>query len=231
MAYNIHHGEGVDGRIDLKRLAAVIREADPDLVALQEVDNKTGRTGHVDQTAELSRLTGLHGYFGRQIDYEGGEYGQALLSRFPMSDLRVQWLPGQPERERRIVFSGTFDFEGAEIVFASTHLHHANEEFRQQQAAELNRLFESSGQPVILAGDLNAVPDSEPIAALRRNWSIPDAQDEELLTYPAQAPERQLDYILVRPSASFALRKIAVVKEPVASDHRPLAVEFEIVQP
>lgn len=80
LSYNIHHGRGIDDQVDLERLAKVINDCQPDLVALQEVDNGTQRTNGVDQTAELARLTGLHAQFARQIDFEGGQYGQALLS-------------------------------------------------------------------------------------------------------------------------------------------------------
>ena len=84
LAYNIHHGEGVDRVLDLERIAALIRRVDPDLVALQEVDSVTDRTGGVDQAAELGRLTGLEPVFGRFMGYQGGAYGMALLSRWPV---------------------------------------------------------------------------------------------------------------------------------------------------
>ncbi|MCA9157935.1 MAG: hypothetical protein KDA72_06385, partial [Planctomycetales bacterium] len=75
LSYNIHHGRGIDDQVDLERLAKVVNDCHPDLVALQEVDNRTQRTDGVDQTAELARLTGLHAQFARQIDFEGGQYG------------------------------------------------------------------------------------------------------------------------------------------------------------
>ena len=68
LAYNIHHGAGMDGILDLRRVAALIRELDPDLVALQEIDSATTRTGGVDQAAELGRLTGLTPIFGRFVE-------------------------------------------------------------------------------------------------------------------------------------------------------------------
>src|SRR4030095_13030808 len=83
VTYNIHHGEGNDGSIDLPRLAHVTQSLHPDLVALQEVDIKTARTGQVDQAAELARLTGMHYVFGKAIDFDGGQYGNVVLSRYP----------------------------------------------------------------------------------------------------------------------------------------------------
>ena len=99
LSYNIHHGRGTDGVVDLERIAGVIRGSAADVVVLQEVDDRTERTGRIDQTAELGRLTGLHAEFGRQIDYQGGRYGQAILSRTPLEEPRVHVLPGDPDRE------------------------------------------------------------------------------------------------------------------------------------
>src|SRR5688500_2206377 len=74
LSYNIHHAEGTDGKLDVARIAGVIKAAGPDLVAVQEVDRNTTRTNKVDQAAELARLTGLHGEFARAIDLQGGQY-------------------------------------------------------------------------------------------------------------------------------------------------------------
>src|SRR5437762_3345786 len=74
MRYNIHHCEGTDKKLDVARIAAVINAAKPDLVALQEVDRNTNRTNHVDQPAELAKLTKMHVFFGKAMDFEGGEY-------------------------------------------------------------------------------------------------------------------------------------------------------------
>ena len=226
LCYNIHHGEGLDGKVDLPRLADVIRRTEPDLVALQEVDDRTQRTGHVNQIEVLAELTRLHGRFAKQLDYEGGGYGQAILSRFPLSEIEVRWLPGMPARERRIVASVTVEANGAALTFASTHLHHANTAIREQQADALNRLFAGEDRPVVLAGDLNATPDSKPITILRQHWQSATAEMDEMLTFPAGKPERQLDYVLFRPRGRFHVHSVHVIEEPVASDHRPLLVEF-----
>jgi endonuclease/exonuclease/phosphatase family metal-dependent hydrolase len=228
LCYNIHHGEGTDGKVDLPRLAKVIAAAKPDLVALQEVDNKTRRTGGVDQTAELARLTGLTGKFGKAIDYEGGEYGQAVLSRFPIDDLKVHLLPGTPDRERRIAAQARVTVGGREVSFVTTHLHHQNAAFREQQAAELNALFGGADRPVILAGDLNANPDSKPLEILAGKWANATA-GPALFTFPAGKPAKQIDYVLYRPADRFKTVEAKVIEEPVASDHRPVLAVLELV--
>lgn len=227
LSYNIHHGEGTDGKVDLLRLAKVIRAADPDVVAVQEVDDKTKRTKGVDQTAELARLTGMHGLFGKAIDYEGGGYGQAVLSRVPTGKGTVHTLPGEPDREQRIAFAVPLTLEGRELTFATTHLHHISDDFRQKQAAKLNEVFADAKTPVIVAGDLNANPDSKPLGILTPKWTV--ATGKDLFTYPSQKPLKQIDYVLFRPEAALKLIEVKVIDEAVASDHRPLLAVLEWV--
>ncbi len=232
LSYNIHHGEGVDSKVDLKRLADVIMSCSPDLVALQEVDNQTQRTGRVDQTARLAELTGLEGRFVHQLDFEGGRYGQAILSRFPLSEAALHWLPGMPDRERRIAGAVSVQVNALKLTFVTTHLHHNNETFRRQQAVQLNQVFAKNADaidlPMILAGDLNATPDSQPLKTLAEQWQSATAGQADKLTFPAAGPKRQLDYILVRPQGRISVRSVQVINEPVASDHRPLLAEVTI---
>jgi endonuclease/exonuclease/phosphatase family metal-dependent hydrolase len=220
LCYNIHHGRGTDDKVDLLRIARVIRAADPDLVALQEVDDKTRRTGGVDQTAELVRLTGLYGRFGKAIDYQGGGYGQAVLSRFAPGESTVHTLPGMPEREQRIAFEVRLQVSGRPLSFVTTHLHHVEPALREQQAAKLNDIFIKADRPVIVAGDLNATPDEKPLALLKPHWAI--ATWDAGFTYPSAKPIKQIDYILFRPADRFRTVRAAVIEELVASDHRPV---------
>src|SRR5437773_925395 len=84
VTYNIRHGEGMDHKIDLLRIAKVIVAAKPDIVALEEVDQGTKRTSGSDQPAEFARLTGMKVVFGRNIPYDGGGYGTAVLTKLPV---------------------------------------------------------------------------------------------------------------------------------------------------
>ena len=228
MTYNIHHGEGTDGAVDLARIAQVIREVRPDLVALQEVDQRTRRTGGVDQTAELARLTGMHGLFGPQIPFEGGKYGQAILSRTPASDLTVHWLPKEPDRERRIAVSCQIELDDQRITFVTTHLHHQNASFRERQAEAINKLFANSPQPVILAGDLNVRPESSVMKILAPHWQNGTDGVADRWTFPATKPEAQIDFVLARPVDRWSVRETSVPPEPLASDHCPLVVDYEL---
>jgi endonuclease/exonuclease/phosphatase family metal-dependent hydrolase len=228
LAYNIHHGEGTDGKVDLPRLANVIKAAMPDLVALQEVDKKVKRTGYVDQLAELAKLTGMHGTFGKQIPYDGGDYGQAILSRTEIGEQSIHLLPGMPDREQRIAYEVRVTVHGETISFVSTHLHHANAAFREEQATKLNELFAKADRPVILAGDLNANPDSKPLDILDKQWKRATA-DPKLWTFPAVKPTKQIDYILFKPANRFKVLEAKVINEAVASDHRPILAVLEFL--
>src|SRR5258708_24205877 len=101
LTYNIHHGEGTDGRFDLWRLAEVMKSVQPDVVALQEVDRGTERSSSVDQLAELERLTHMHAEFGKAMDFSGGSYGVARLCAWPLRRTGNPPPPGPPDRQPR----------------------------------------------------------------------------------------------------------------------------------
>jgi endonuclease/exonuclease/phosphatase family metal-dependent hydrolase len=230
LTYNIHHGEGTDGRFDYERLARIIRSVNPDLVALQEVDQKTQRANGIDQPAELARLTGLHVAFGKALDFSGGGYGNAILSRWPLLETRTDPLPSSAGHEPRAVLSVRVKINGARepFWFASTHLDHTRDESeRLAHVARLNELFagEPSG-PILLAGDLNAVPESKAMQILFTRWSDASAASPQP-TIPAGNPRSRIDYVLFRPADRWRVVETRVLAEPVASDHRPLLTVLE----
>lgn len=237
ISYNIHHGRGTDNEIDLARIAQVILKEGPDFVALQEVDKGTKRSGRVDQAKELGKLTGMNYHFFKQIEFEGGEYGQAILSKYPITGGEIHWLPGHPEREKRIVALASVKMPEREVIIGSTHLHHANAEFRLAQSKELTRVASELKYPAIIAGDYNASPDSEPLLYLGRDWHVStpllpsDApRPHPFATFPAVDADRQIDFILGYPKNQFATSGSRVLNEPLASDHRPLLSILEIIE-
>jgi endonuclease/exonuclease/phosphatase family metal-dependent hydrolase len=222
LTYNIHHGEGSDGKIDLERIARIITGKKPDFVALQEVDKGTRRSGGVDQAKELGRLTGMSFVFGRAIDHQGGEYGQAILSRWAIKEHTVHNLPQREGREQRIAVVAKIDGPVGGLIFASTHLDHQIESIRVEQAGALNRIFETNDATVaILAGDFNATPESGSMKLLLEQWDD-SAQAMAAPTIPAENPTRRIDYILTRPKERWDVVQSEVLAEPVVSDHRPV---------
>jgi endonuclease/exonuclease/phosphatase family metal-dependent hydrolase len=230
LTYNIHHAEGTDGKLDLARIAKIIRDAEPSLVALQEVDQNLPRTGKVDQPAELARLTGLFVAFGGNYQFDGGDYGNAVLSRWPIRRQQNHRLPMPTPGEPRGVLEVQVEPDGGKpLILLATHLDHRPLDLcRRESASAINNLIAAMpNQGAILAGDLNAVPESEVLKILRGEWSCPEAKS--LLTSPARRPRRQIDYVLVRPETRMRIIDIAVLDEPLASDHRPILATVELL--
>jgi endonuclease/exonuclease/phosphatase family metal-dependent hydrolase len=236
LCYNIHYGQGMDGRYDIPRLAEVINRTRPDLVALQEVDVGVMRSGRVHQARELGRLTGMAVRFGPTQHYEGGLFGNAVLTRLPILDVAIHPLPyteSTPERVTyprgaiAVVVTGP---GGRPVRFVSTHFQHNVAEDRIEEAKAINELFAGpdDSMPTILAGDMNATPDSEPVRILRRQWA--DAIDDPPApTAPSVNPRSRIDYIFYRPESRFRLVQAEVIDEAMASDHRPVFVVLEFV--
>jgi len=234
LTYNIHHGEGTDGRLDLSRLAGVVTSVHPDLVALQEVDAGTERTSGVDELAELARLTDLHAAFGKAMDYWGGEYGVAVLSRWPLLRTHNDPLPSMAEHEPRtaLTVEVAVGDGGPRIEFTSTHLDQARDpENRLAQARYLNdRLVRDDELPTILAGDMNARPDTPVMEVLETRWTNPPAADPSPIG-PSGRPRMRVDYVLIRPAGHWHVVESSIVDDTVASDHRPLLVVLEWTGP
>ena len=229
LTYNIHHGEGTDGRLDLPRLAEVMKSVQPDLVALQEVDQSTERAGGVNQVAELERLTDMHAVFGKAMDYAGGSYGVAVLSRWPLLSAENWALPSSPDREPRTALTVQVRAgEGGPLLqFTTTHLDQTRDpQDRLAQAASLDELLVRESVPTILAGDMNARPDTDVMKIFEARWTNASSTDP-LSTALAARPRPRGDYVLVRPADCWRVIESRVVDESVASDHRPLLVVLE----
>ena len=244
LTYNVLGGRNTDGARDLSRLADVINTLDPDIVALQEVDRRTGRLNGVDLPAELAKLTGMDFVFGRAMYYDGGDYGEAILSRFPIIDVTNHALPHQQTSEPRAALAATIQFPTSEqtFVFIGTHLDHLRSpEDRIMQASEINAILEHyANLPVLLTGDLNAEPGSEPMRILQERWTDAWAGEKNRFTFPSDAPRKRIDYILYTPANSWSViktyRGIDIHQADtswrallnLASDHLPLMAELEL---
>lgn len=231
LSYNIHHGEGVDGELDLPRIARVIRSVEPDVVALQEVDQNVDRSGSVDQPAELAQLTGMEVVFGANIELQGGHYGNAILSRLPVVRQTNHRLPNRDQGEQRGVLEAELSLrgEGETLWVLATHFDHRRDD--RERYASVKAVHELATRrperPTILAGDLNDVPTSRTLAWLRSRWTRVNA--EPLPTIPVGSPSRQIDYILVRPADRWRVIEVRVLEESVASDHRAIFATLELV--
>ncbi len=227
MTFNIQSGlHGLD------RVAEVIRKAAPDIVALQEVDRGTHRANGLDQARELAKRTGLeHSAHFATTRMAGGDYGVALVSRFPIRSTRFFTLPTPRRLEPRGVAHAVLDMDGHEISVYVTHLSHQprRSPLRFDQARFIARLVQEDPRPILLMGDLNDTPDSPALLHLKRRLAdaFADKGRGPAETYPLPflLPDLRLDYVLSSPE--LAPRDVYVLRE-VASDHYPVIADFAL---
>jgi endonuclease/exonuclease/phosphatase family metal-dependent hydrolase len=226
LTYNIHHGEGTDGRHDLVRFSSLIRTWDPDLVALQEVDRGTKRSYGIDQSRALDIGTGMQSRFFRAIDFDGGEYGQAILSRLPSVSSEVVMLPNRDGREQRIAGELVVLWNEERLTFVTTHWDHADSPLRKEQSASLVSRYRDATGPVVLTGDLNATPERPEVQGLGEVWALAEPPGVHA-TFPSDQPRNRIDYVLASKRGGWRVRALVPIEEAIASDHRPVLAILE----
>ncbi|WP_208745827.1 endonuclease/exonuclease/phosphatase family protein [Pedobacter kyonggii] len=234
MSYNLHHcnppSKEKEGLIDVDAIAKAIAEQKPDFVALQEVDVNTKRSGSINQAVVLATKLKMNFYFGKAIDHDGGDYGVAILSRFPLSAQQTFMLPknNDAKAEQRVLAIATAEIaKGVFIRFASTHLDAQRpEDNRILQAKEINRLAEKETLPLIVAGDLNADPSSESIKIFDSNFTRTCSDCG--FTIPVINPRKTIDHIGFKTGNPFKVVSHEVVPERYASDHLPIVAVLEL---
>lgn len=221
MSYNIRNCRGLDNIYDIQRTADVIRNSDADIIAIQEVDSVTRRSKGVDIADTLAILCKMHAYYSTAIEYDGGKYGVAILSRKKAIATYRAALPGREEK-RTILIA-----EYPELTFACTHLS-LNEEDRMASLEIIDSIAKECKKPFIIAGDLNDNPQSPFIKELSRNWKIIAPNEEP--TFPADKPNVTIDYIAAIKECERDIESVdsKVIEEPTASDHRPIVTTIII---
>lgn len=221
MSYNIRNGKGMDNVTNLDRIVRAINRWSPDVVALQEVDSVTGRSGGVDVARVIAQETLMHTTYAPAIDYDGGKYGVAMLSKEKPLSHRYLPLPGR-EESRVLLF---VEFE--RYIYCCTHLS-LTEEDRELSLPIIREVAASAGKPLFLAGDFNAAPDSRFIKELSGDFRL--ISNPSKLTFPASEPNVCLDYITayVANGEHFSSLSTWVPEEAVASDHRPVVADVRL---
>ncbi|NNM29000.1 MAG: hypothetical protein HKO57_05725 [Akkermansiaceae bacterium] len=224
LAYNIKHGRGMDGKVDLRRAAAVIAAQNPDLVALQEVDRNCTRSGKVDIAAELGRILGMDHRFAKFMDFQGGEYGLAVLSRLPITKSVRHQLPAGAEPRCALEVRVRFAALTTPLSFLSIHHDWTDAKIRVGQVEALLAALEGHRHPVILAGDFNGERDDPSVIRLARSgWNVLRKDDPAARhTFPSDAPRKEIDFFMLRGVPAVHVTH-HVVDERLASDHRPIA--------
>ena len=224
LSYNIHHGEGMDGKIDIERIAKVISTENPDLVALQEVDKFCTRSGDRDMAAELGQLLGMEHLFGKAMDFQGGEYGLAVLSKLPIMETRLHQLPKGDEPRCALEVKVKIGSYPRLISFICIHNSWNSEEIRTKQIKELLKSLGELDHPVVLAGDFNAKRKDESMQLLKHaDWKILSYQSKKMSV--STAPDSQIDFFVIS-NLPYASVESVVIDETIASDHRPIFAEI-----
>lgn len=219
MTYNIRNAKGMDGVCNFQRIANVISNETPDVVAIQELNSMTTRSGQKFVLNEIAERTQMHANYAPAISFQGGKYGIGILSRKKPLDIHSYPLPGREEARMLMVA----EFE--DYFFACTHLS-LTEEDRLASLDIIKKSVGKSDKPYFLAGDLNDTPDSKFIKALQQDFQV--LTNLKKPTFPAPEPTETIDYIAVwkHRTNNFANLSAQVHEEPLASDHRPLTVQL-----
>lgn len=226
ISYNIHHANPPlkPGVIDTDAIITVLKKYPADIIALQEVDVNTKRSGNINEAKVIGDAMGMHAFFGKAIDHDGGYYGVALLSKFPLKDTVVIRLPMDTasKGEPRILVAATVKLpSGRAVTVSSTHLDHRKDpRSREMQVAEINAVATKNALPFIIAGDLNAEPASAVIGLLDETFQR--SCDDCPFTFPDIKPDRTIDYIAFRRSKGVKILSHQVIPGPFASDHLPI---------
>ena len=238
MTYNIYGARATSpaNAADLDAIAEVIRRQNPDFVTLNEVDVFTNRTGKdVHQARDLAEKLGMEWHFSKAIDRDGGEYGDAVLSKYPILEKRSYRLPCAAELpgEDRSLCVIRVQIDGKDLYVASTHLDHlSGDASRLVQATEIRRIRDTELEgDLILCGDLNAIPSSNVIATMTSFLTNTGPIDQ--YTFPSDDPSRKIDYIMYAPIEHFGVQNCQVVSRGDqqvggvdASDHRPVIADI-----
>lgn len=224
LSYNIKHGRGMDGRVDWKRTSEVIRSLSPDLVALQEVDKNCSRSGSIDLTQELAEVLKMEGRFGKFMNFQGGQYGMAVLSRFPVTFHQVHVLPRGAEPRCALEVRVNPGKDWGEIRLLGIHHDWTKETLRSNQCRALLQAVGEKASPVVLAGDFNSGRGSDSVGLLL-DAGFQILANSSTNTFPSKVPKIEIDFVMSR-NLGFSRFKHQVIEEKLASDHRPVLVEL-----
>jgi len=223
VTFNIHHGTvGRRGPVDAELLAEVCAGFEADVIALQEVDRRTYRTGRVDLAAVVAGRCAMAHVFGPSRWLPGGEYGNALLVRGAIAEPAVHRLPRVPAgalwQEPRTALGATVTVDGASLWVAVTHLG-VPKVTNGPQLEHLLRLASSEGSPAVVLGDFNRSAGA--VAPHATAWGFDLAKHGP--TFPVHEPKRAIDHVLTTPGRVVVS---AEVRSTVISDHAALIVDL-----
>lgn len=234
ITYNIHHGQGMDKKIDIVRIGDLLMDNKADLAALQEVDRGVERSDKIDIMQLLKEQTGMQMAFGKNIDFQGGDYGNGILSKYKIDTVKNYHYKMMREGEQRGLLQAVIDINGETIVFMDTHTGDKNNETEKLMNADeiIAALKDYPGMPVILCGDFNDRPGSKMHEKLKEHFiDVREFLNSEAgYSFPSVNPDRRIDYIYISKEALKWLKPLSIkCIQSEASDHLPVITEFEVL--
>ncbi|MFD1141396.1 endonuclease/exonuclease/phosphatase family protein [Larkinella insperata] len=229
LTYNIHHGANEREQNTIVQIGRLIREYSPDLVALQEVDSTTTRSRRFDHLNQLSRLTSMYPLYGKTIDFQGGKYGIAILSKYPIIASQKAMLPNPDKTEPRALLCAYVELPNEKTIrFCNSQLDDKSPLNRDVQLAAVDKSLENSIQPVIWCGDFNTDPDDPEMEKLMDRW-IDAGKDSQTPTLVGTGA--RIDYILSLKQSELQLIRYRVLNVPKYSDHLPVLATYRFRNP
>ncbi len=216
MTFNMRHGKGQDGSIKLQHIAEEIKKSGADIIGLQEVDRYHLRSGLKDQIHELGKSLDMQWVFSPSLKFGFTQYGNAILSKYPIETHEVTALPGKVEN--RSVLQATLYLGHQEVHILTTHLGLTPEE-RQGQLAVLDEVLNAVSEPSILMGDFNMEATDPWIDQLAGSWNKLELEPHSGTVQSG----KEIDHIFVKGAIEASA---ASVQLTVASDHYPVVADL-----
>ncbi|HEX3012282.1 MAG TPA: endonuclease/exonuclease/phosphatase family protein [Syntrophomonadaceae bacterium] len=221
--YNIRYGKGIDGKVSLSRIAGVLQQINPDIIALQEMDKNRLRSYGAAQAKKLAKALKMNYVYGAVKRYCLGSYGNAVLTRYPIISYQNHLLPDS--KDPRCCLQVNLNVEGVTLSFFNIHLG-LNHTVRMYNVEHfVIPLIKSINHPVILAGDFNVTADGEEIKMLSPylNDTFTHSQSFFKATFPSNRPVERIDYIFINNYCS--CNEFDIINSQ-ASDHLPIKTQI-----
>jgi endonuclease/exonuclease/phosphatase family metal-dependent hydrolase len=222
MTYNIHRGIGKNGRLDLNAVAEVIKASDATVIALQEVERHSIRTVFQDQIKQLSAKVDMNYSYGKSINILNGEYGNGILSKYPIEEYKVYELPHISER--RTVLRTVINVDGLKVAVYNTHLG-LNASERKEQINYIKQMTSEEKLDYVLMGDMNTVSDKMPDMTEQMKDCALGSEKQQQSTFVEKEVQERIDYIFVSPNMEVKDYDVVIAD---ASDHYPVTSEVVI---
>ncbi len=231
MSYNVRHGYSMNWEPAIYEQARIINQQKPDWVGLQEIDNQCRRSGFINQAKRYGELTDLEPKFAKFMDFDSGEYGMAVLSGCKTKLTKIIELPEGAE-PRVSLMQIIQPVNNVELLIANVHFDWTDSDIRVKQAEALLSVLNQYDLPMIILGDFNARPDSPTLKKFQSAGFQQMQKDKFSFTWNAKNPTVQIDHMVYKNSSHYKIipQTITVLKEPSASDHRPVVAEINLLK-